>query len=484
MVIALDVGTSSARASLYDGGARALDGRFHQVAYRARVTADGGAELDAGLLFDAVAACLDHVVGRRPMPEVAGIGVCTFWHGLLGFDAHGTVVTPVFLWADTRSAEDAVVLRAALDEDAMRQRTGCHVHATYWPAKLRWMAREHPAEFARVARWGSVGEYLELRLFGEARTSVSIASGTGLFDQDRGDWDPRAVAAAGIESTQLFPLADRHDARRDLLPAWSLRWPSLRGAAWFPAVGDGAASNVGSGCIDRGRIALNIGTSAALRVVTSEAAPPPRGLWRYRVDRTLYAVGGATSEGGNVFAWCADTLRLPPADDIERAIASMVPVDSLTVLPFLAGERSPGWRGDRRAAIAGLALDTGPLDILKAMLEAVAFRLALVYELLAPAASPDHAVVASGGAVQNSAAWLQIIADAIGRPIARSTELEATSRGVAVLALHALGALRDLAGAGPALGEPVHPDAARHARYREAIARQVDLDRRLTEQDC
>jgi sugar (pentulose or hexulose) kinase len=113
------------------------------------------------------------------------------------------------------------------------------------------------------------------------------------------------------------------------------------------------------------------------------------------------------------------------------------------------------------------------------MLEAVAFRLALVYDLLAPAASSDHAIVASGGALQNSPAWLQIIADAIGRPITRSREQEATSRGVAVLALHALGTLADLAAATPALDEPVHPDAARHARYREAIARQVDLDRRV-----
>ncbi|MBI2216961.1 MAG: gluconokinase [Candidatus Rokubacteria bacterium] len=478
MVIALDVGTSSARAALYDERGRAVEGRFHQIGYRARVTPDGGAELDADTLFDAAGRCLDHVVAGRVPGDIAAVGVATFWHGLLGFDARGHLTTPVFLWGDTRSAGDAEILRSALDEESVRQRTGCHVHSTYWPAKLRWLARAEPAAVARTATWGSFGEYLELRLFGTARTSVSMASGTGLLDQARVDWDDEALAAAGIDRSRLFPLTDRAEPERDLLSAWSVRWPALRGVAWFPAIGDGAASNVGSGCVDERHIALNVGTSAALRIVTTAPPIPPRGLWRYRISRARSVIGGATSEGGNVFAWCRDTLRLPPPDEIERVLSAMSPSDRLTVLPFLAGERSPGWRGAKRAAIVGLGLDSAPLDILHAMLGAVALRLALVYDLLAPCASPEHTIIASGAATEHSRAWLQMIADAIGRPIVRSTEPEATGRGTALLALEALGLLSD-PGADPPLGATVVPDAARHARYREALARQQDLDRRL-----
>jgi gluconokinase len=479
MVIALDVGTSSARATLHDDRGRAVEGRFHRIGYRARVTPDGGAELDADTLLDAVGRCLDHVLAGRAPGDVAAVGVSTFWHGLLGFDAHGHPTTPVFLWGDTRSAGDAQLLRSALDEESLRQRTGCHVHSTYWPARLRWLARVEPAAVARTATWGSFGEYLELRLFGTARTSVSMASGTGLLDQARVEWDDEALAAAGIDRSRLFPLADHAEPERDLLPAWSLRWPALRGAAWFPAVGDGAASNVGSGCVDERRIALNVGTSAALRVVTTAPRIPPRGLWRYRLSRTRSVVGGATSEGGNVFAWCRETLRLPPVDETERALGAMSPSDRLTVLPFLAGERSPGWRGSRRAALVGLGLDSGPLDILHAMLEAVALRLALVYDLLAPCAAPEHTVIASGAATEHSPAWLQMITDAVGRPIVRSLEPEATSRGTAILALEALGLLSDVRAAEPPLGTTLVPDPARHARYREALARQQDLDARL-----
>jgi gluconokinase len=399
---------------------------------------------------------------------------------LLGFDAGHRPVTPLFLWADSRSARDAGVLRDALDEEALHARTGCHLHASYWPAKLRWLARERPAEARRVAHWGSIGEYLELALFGEAATSLSMASGTGLLDQEALRWDTEALAAAGIEVEQLFPLADRTEGRRGLRAPWINRWPTLRGLPWFPAVGDGAASNIGSDCTDPGRIALNVGTSAALRIVSERAVVPPRGLWRYRVDRRRVLLGGATSEGGNVYAWCREVLRLPDDDAVERWLGERTPdAHGLTVLPFLAGERAPGWRGDRRAAITGLSLATTALDVAQAALEAVALRLALIYELLAPHAAPDHAVIVSGGAISRSRAWTQMLADALGRAVHRSPEPEATSRGAALLALEAIGALPDVQTVRTPLGETFTPDAAHHARYRAALERHRRLDVRV-----
>jgi gluconokinase len=479
MVIAIDIGTSSARAAVYDHAGRPVSGRSHRVPYEATVTADGGAEHDPGAVLGAVVECLDAVLGRG-VPDVAGVGVCTFWHGLLGFDVAGRPVTPVYLWADTRSAEDAGVLRSALDEEALHARTGCYLHVSYWPAKLRWLARERVEEVARVARWGSIGELLELTFFGEASTSVSMASGTGLFDQDHMTWDAEALAAAGLDPGQLFPLVDRGDARRGLLAPWSTRWPALRTAAWFPALGDGAASNVGSGCVDPRRIALNVGTSAAMRVIGTSVRVAPRGLWRYRLDRTTAMVGGATSEGGNVYAWCRDTLRLPPETDVAAELARAEPgTHGLTALPFLAGERAPGWRPASRGAITGLGLDTTALDILRVMLEAVALRLALVYELLAPCAATPHEIVASGGALERLPSWAQMIADAIGQPLTQLGDAEATARGTALCALESLGLISRLDSGPLPSGATLSPDPARHARHRAALARQRDLHERV-----
>jgi gluconokinase len=476
MVIALDLGTSSARATLYDRRGRAVDGGFHQIAYEPATTPDGGVEHDPATLLEAAAGCLDAVTRAARHHEVQAVGVAAFWHGLLGFGAAGRPVTPLYMWADSRSAGEASLLRDALDEDALHARTGCHVHSSYWPAKLRWLARERPAELARIVRWGSIGEHLELALFGEAATSLSMASGTGLLDQVTRGWDAAMLAAAGIEASQLPPIDDA--PAPGLVAPHGARWPALAHVPWYPAHGDGACSNVGSDCRGPQRVALNIGTSAALRVILPVRPGPdvatPWGLWRYRVDARRALLGGATSEGGNVLAWCRKHLALPgDSAALEAALEAAGPDGhGLTALPFLAGERSPGWRPEARAAIAGLSLDTGSIDIARALLESVAFRLAEVYDRLRPLASADHIVVGSGGALARSPAWTQIVADALGVPIALGGDAEASARGAALLALEALGVAVPEA---PAPARVVQPALDRHARYQAARERQRRL---------
>ena len=214
-----------------------------------------------------------------------------------------------------------------------------------------------------------------------------------------------------------------------------------------------------------------------MRMVTDALrAPAPWGLWRYRLDARRAVAGGSLSEGGNVYAWCADTLDLGEPDAIERALIAGADTEhGLAVLPFLAGERSPGWSARARGAIAGLSLATTPIDILRASLESVALRLSLIYDLLAPLTAPDHEIVASGGALVRSPAWAQMIADALGRPLLVAREREASSRGVALLASAALGRLGDLGAAARQDGVRVQPDARRHQRYGDLRARQARL---------
>jgi len=175
-----------------------------------------------------------------------------------------------------------------------------------------------------------------------------------------------------------------------------------------------------------------------------------------------------------------DTLSLGDYPDLETALAAMEP-DShgLTLLPFLAGERAPGWAGQARAAIQGLSLATTPLEILRAAMEAVGYRLFLVFELLQPMISGEPQVVASGGALLGSPAWLQIVTDVLGRPVSVCGVAEATSRGAALLALEALGVIRDLQEVPHFILPGCQPDPHRHARYRRAIGRQEELYRKL-----
>ncbi len=478
LVLALDVGTSSARARAFDAGGRAQAGAEGHVAYEPRTTQDGGVELDADALLEAVARALDAcLAGCGPSAgRIAAVGASVFWHSLLALDETGRPLTPVITWADTRSAEAAAELRAAHDERAIHARTGAPLRAAFFPAKLRWLRAARPALFDRAATWCGFAEYLQARLTGAIGASLSMASGTGLLDQVHGGWDGALLSVAGISTRQLPPIDD--SARPGLAAPWASRWPALARVPWHPARGDGACSNVGSDCWEPGRVALNLGTSAALRVVRPEPLGPhvatPWGLWRYRVDGARALVGGATSEGGNVLAWCRKTLALPRDDAaLEQAIGAL-PADGqgLTALPFFAGERSPGWRAEARAAVAGLSLDTGAVEITRALLESVAFRLAEVYDRLRPLAADDHVVVGSGGALGHSPAWAQIVTDALGVPMALGHDAEASARGAALLALEALGLPR------PPIPPPariLRPDPERHARYRAARERQARL---------
>lgn len=466
LVLALDVGTSSMRASLYDREARALPGAEARRAYSVRTTPDGGADFDAEALLGRVGEAIDEALGRAPS-AVAAVACCTFWHSLVGVDREGAPVTPVYTWGDTRAEPFVAKLRGRLDEKAYHARTGAFFHPLFHPAKYLWLGAD------RAARWMSFGEFLYLRLFGRALATISMASGTGMLDVQACRYDGEALDASGVREEQLSPLGDATDFFRGLRDPHAKRWPALRDVPWMPPVGDGACNNIGSGCTTPDRMALMVGTSGAMRVVReADRVEIPWGLWCYRVDRRRVVLGGALNDGGNLVEWCRNTLRLGDPEAVERELAAMEPdAHGLTFLPFLAGERSTGWAAHARAAIAGLRLNSKPVEILRAGMEAVALRFARIHESLGPV----REIVASGGALLRSPAWIRMLADALGRPILPSEEPEASSRGAALLALEALGIVKRLEDLPSAVGPAVVPDPARHAKYLAALERQQNL---------
>jgi gluconokinase len=139
------------------------------------------------------------------------------------------------------------------------------LRSSYWPAKLLWLRRTRPKVFVRVMRWMSPAEWLQRELCGEARCSYAMASGTGLFSPATLQWEPQLLKRCHISPRKLNGLSE--DPLR-ISPRWARKFPELREALWFPAIGDGAASNLGSGATKPGVAALNCGTSAAIRVVS------------------------------------------------------------------------------------------------------------------------------------------------------------------------------------------------------------------------
>ncbi len=482
LVLAIDIGSSSARVLLYDASGLAIDGMAAQERYEMRTAADGTAEDDPDAAIERTARCVDAVLSRagRLAGQIGAVAADTLVSNLLAVDAGGRPLTPMISYADTRNTADADSLRASLDEGSVHERTGCMLRTSYWPARLAWLRRVRPDVWRATARWISLGEYLETKLFGRCRASLSVASWSGLLDRRQLTWDKPLLDVLGVDEQRLSPLVDADEPLRGLTGPYAARWPALRDIPWFPAIGDGAAANVGSGCTAHDRVALTVGTTGAVRVVQPDVDEVPPGLFCYRVDRHRALVGGATSEGGNVYAWLRRTESLPDAEATEAALAASPPDGhGLTVLPFFAGERSPDWAGNVQATIHGLTLATTPVEILRASLEAVAYRFAAIQQRLCNRAECRHRLVATGGALLRSPAWMQIMADVLGRPVVASAESEATSRGAALLALRAIGALSAIEALPAADGATYLPDGARHATYQPAIARQQWLYHRV-----
>jgi gluconokinase len=477
-ILAVDVGSSSVRCSLYDETGVFIEGTGAGFPYAFATTREGGATLDANERCELVFEAVDETQARAGewAGSILGVALSTFWHSVLGVDRQGRPTTPIFTWADHRAAEAAGELRERLDEAAVHRRTGCVLHSSYLPAKLLWLSRSWPGAFENTQRWISPGEYLHLRLFGEAWASTSMASGTGLFDQNRKVWDEELLHALPVGRDQLSPISD--EPSRGLRGEWARRWPALAEAPWFPAIGDGVCSNAGSGCTKRDRLALMVGTSGAMRVLwKADSVEVPEGLWCYRSDPKRFVAGGALSDGGNLIAWLRKTLRLPKPAKTEELLAAMEPdAHGLTFLPLLAGERGPGWADKANGSVVGLSLATHPVEILRAAMEGVALRFALIAERLDEAfpEGTGRSVIATGGGLLGSSTWTRIMADVLGKPITVSAVPEASSRGAALLTLEALGgpAIEDVEAP---LRETHEPDLSRRAVYKEALARQRKL---------
>jgi gluconokinase len=479
LILTLDMGTSSVRAMLFDTRGRALPGAEVQSVYAKTTTADGGVETDAEKLLALTVDCLKQLLRKTDQEtrgRVAGVGLSCFWHSLVGVGENGKAVTPLFSWADTRALAQAEKLKSEMDAKAYHKRTGCVLHPCYWPAKLRWLQELQPEQFGKARMWMSFGEYLQLRLFGSVTCSLSMASGTGLLNQNTKEWDPQTLTDLPIALHQLNTLEDKA-APSGLGKEWAKTLAPLRDLPWFPASGDGACSNIGSGAVDAGRIAINVGTSGAIRVaIKADHLDIPDELFCYRVDGERFLVGGAFANGGNAYAWAQRTLQVGDRKAAGKAVAALPPDGhGLTVLPFWAGERSPGWHAGARAAILGMNLHTTPAEMLRASLEAVAYQFANVYDILIQQYPSATQIVASGGAIVGDPDWAQMMADSMGVPITASRVGEATSRGAGLLALSALGHIKDLDAVPAFLWKTYTPDPARHAVYTKARARQAAL---------
>jgi len=489
VILVVDIGSSSTRAIFFDSAAQSIPGAVAQIPISFTTTVDGGATIDAPTLFSRIVDSIDLLLKNHPSEakRVVGVASDSFVGNLLGVDKNYQPLTPVYTYADTRNAQDVKIIRQDLGEEgatAAHQRTATMLHTSYAPARLKWIARTKPEVFAKVAHWITFGEYFLWRLFGKAGTSLSAASWNGLLNFRTLSLDSEWLSYLGMTESQFSPLTDLDQPFSGLKTPWGERWEELKSVPWFPTIGDGAAANIGSGCDNPDRIALTLGTTGAMRVVLNPAdmRQIPGGLWCYRVERNRALLGGATTEGGNFFAWMKRTLQLPPPEQTEKELSNLIPGShGLSILPFIQGERAPGWNEDAKANIQGITLNTKPMEILQAGLESIAYRFAIIYRKISEhlPVSKTRQIVVGGGSMLSSQAWTQIFADVLEEPLITLLEKENTSRGAALLALEKLGLIKKTSDLQAETGKTFQPNPKNSALHRSAIDHQAELYKKI-----
>src|SRR5215210_8542565 len=221
-ILSLDVGSSSVRAELYDDVGDSVEGTEVKLDYEFEYTPDGGAEKDADELLDLVVRAVDGTLSEAGGAVISGVAMSTFWHSVLGLGRDGRPTTPILTWADRRAADSVPDLLERLEERAYHRRTGCVPHSSYWPAKLLWSCRAMLDAFEKTEIWVSPADYFYARFFGKPyQVGTSMASGTGLFDQNQRRWDPETLEVLPAEAAQLSAISD--EPRKGLAVEWAKR---------------------------------------------------------------------------------------------------------------------------------------------------------------------------------------------------------------------------------------------------------------------
>ncbi len=422
--LGIDLGTGSCKTVAADENGKILG--FGVGGYSGAEAQDRWQEQDPRELLRAAITSVRQAVERAgARPEgCGGMSIGGALHSVMAVDGHGDPLTGVITWADGRAVEQAQSVAGTPVGTNLYRETGCPAHGMYPLYKLMWLRENRPEIFKHARRYVSAKEYVGFRLTGTWQVDYALAAGSGFLNTYTLKWSDPAIDLAGIRKDQLSPLAAPVALHGQLQPAIAAQMGIPVNTPVVMGSSDAVNSSIGAGAVDPTQATLMVGTSGALRVVSPRPVLDPKARsWCYAIDETHWLVGGAINNGGVALSWLRDCLNQAHAgqpltfEDL-LALASRAPAGSrgLVCLPFFAGERSPNWNLNARAAFFGMSLAHELRHVARSLLEGIGFRFKSLLEVLLEIGVDVRQIVASGGFTR-SALWLQVMADVLGREL-------------------------------------------------------------------
>lgn len=446
-ILVLDQGTTSSRAVLYDQDAQVL-----QIAQRELAQSypqSGWVEHDAEQIWQDCLACARQVLqgGACSPDQLLGIGITNQRETVVLWDrATGQPLHSALVWQDRRTADTCARLREEGHEPWVQEKTGLLLDPYFSASKLSWLLEHVPqarerAEAGELAA-GTIDSWLLFRLTGGKvhASDASNASRTLLCHLEEGHWDPELLALFDIPQ-QVLPEI------RDNIADYGLTEVEHFGApiAIRAMIGDQQAAALGQGVRAPGQIKSTYGTGCFTLAHTGDKRPRSK----HRLLSTLasridgvnqYAIEGSIFHAGTVVQWLRDQMGLiATAAETEEMLARSDPDGELVFVPAFTGMGAPWWDPHARGALLGLTRDTGPAELVRAGLEAVAWQtLDLLEATSSDIGTAPQLLRVDGGMAENSG-FLQLLADVLQIPVERPADTESTARGAALLVRLATG---------------------------------------------
>lgn len=349
------------------------------------------------------------------------------------------VLRPALLYSDTRAQTEAESIHARLGPGVWERTTANEQDASSIPAKLLWLRLHEPDVVDQADRLLlGAHSYVAWRACGEAVCDPTTASTTGLFDFEAGDWFAAAMEVAETSPALLPGLHEPYETLGALRVEAAAELGCPAGIPVVHGPGDASATSLGAGTGAVGDSFVYLGTSGWVATVTAgERADPGTGIFTLRhvePGQTL-KIGAMVSVGANL-AWARqELLGDVPWSRVDELAAGHGPT-GLIYLPYPAGERSPFRDPSARAGFLGIGSDTTQADLIRAVMEGIAYSLRNIERTMTPDAK-GTLVVGGGGC--RSDVWCEILAAVLGRPLERIGDLEDVGAlGAAVTAARAL----------------------------------------------
>ncbi|MGH7996743.1 MAG: glycerol kinase GlpK [Opitutaceae bacterium] len=446
-ILALDQGTTSSRAIVFDRAGRVVAAAQREFAQS--YPRPGWVEHDPLEIWASQSATAAEALARAGLDSssIAAVGLANQRETTVVWDARtGAPVHPAIVWQDRRTAEACARLRSEGAEDLVVRKTGLRLDPYFSATKLAWILDHGPGLRARAEagglRFGTVDTWLLWRLTGGRvhATDSTNASRTLLCELHSGEWDDELLALFRIPHAVLPEIRSSSEVYGEVDHALPAAGAPIAGIA-----GDQHAALFGQACFEPGLAKNTYGTGCFLLLNTGTEPIASRHnlvttvAWRLG-GRTEYALEGSVFVAGAALQWLRDGLKLIASAQEADALAASVPdAGGVFLVPAFAGLGAPHWDPYARGTLVGLTRGTGRAEICRAALEAIAFQSADVIEAMADDSGLPLSELRVDGGVARSTPLLQFQADLLGVPVVRPANLETTAFGAAGLAGLAVG---------------------------------------------